>query len=80
MFAENGIIGSNDTRQPIPLERRETPPRKQETPPDKRTKPLTAGKENVGIPVCLILYDDLLVLRKCQTDCPFAVECHKGAF
>ena len=35
MFAETETIRSNDTRQPIPLERRETPPRKQETPPSK---------------------------------------------
>lgn len=48
MFAENGIIGSNDTRQPIPLERRETPPRKQETPPGKpKFSELSANEEVV---------------------------------
>jgi len=45
---ENGIIGSNDTRQPIPLERRETPPRKQETPPGKpKFSELSANEEVV---------------------------------
>lgn len=55
VFAENEPIGSNDTRQPIPVERRETP-RKQETPPSKQkfsepsanTEVVQGGKRPLG--------------------------------
>ena len=56
VIAENEPIGSNDTRQPIPLVRRETPPRRQETSPTKPkfSEPLTntevvqGGKRPLG--------------------------------
>lgn len=56
MFAENETIRSYDTRQPVPLERRETPPRKQDTPPSKpkfsepsaKTEVVQGGKRPLG--------------------------------
>lgn len=56
VFAENEPIGSNDTRQPIPLERKETPPRRQETSPTKpkfseplaSTEVVQGGKRPLG--------------------------------
>ena len=56
VFAENETIGANETKQPISVERRETPPRKQETPPSKpkfsersvNTEVVQSGKRPLG--------------------------------